>query len=182
MALLAAFVLLLFCYSLVSRRLERTIVTAPIVFAAAGMLVGSVTPAVIGPAFGRDAFLRLAEIGLVLLLFTDASRTNLNVLRNIRSLPMRLLSAGMLLTIVLGAVAALIVFPQLSIWEAGSSLPFSRRPMPASDRSSSTARACRCVSARPSTWKPVSMTDFRCRSSCFSSPWPQPGAKMALQA
>ena len=102
-----------------SRRLEETIVTAPIVFAAAGMLVGSVTPAVLGPAFGRDAFLRLAEVGLVLLLFTDASRTDLNVLRNIRSLPTRLLSAGMLLTIVLGAVAALIVFPHLSIWEAG---------------------------------------------------------------
>jgi NhaP-type Na+/H+ or K+/H+ antiporter len=119
MGLLAAFVSLLFCYSLVSRRLEGTIVTAPIVFAAAGMLVGSVTTAVIGPTFGRDAFLRLAEIGLVLLLFTDASRTDLNVLRNIRSLPTRLLSAGMLLTIVLGAVAALIVFPHLSIWEGG---------------------------------------------------------------
>jgi len=94
MGLLAAFVSLLFCYSLVSRRLEGTIVTAPIVFAAAGMLVGSITPAVLGPAFGRDAFLRLAEIGLVLLLFTDASRTDLNVLRNIRSLPTRLLSAA----------------------------------------------------------------------------------------
>ena len=119
MGLLAAFVSLLFCYSLVSRRLEQTIVTAPIVFAAAGMLVGSVTTAVLGSAIGSDVFLRLAEIGLVLLLFTDASRTDLNVLRNIRSLPMRLLSAGMLLTIVLGAVAALLVFPHVTIWEAG---------------------------------------------------------------
>ena len=118
MGLLAAFVSLLFCYSLVSRRLEA-IVTPPIVFAAAGMLGGSLTPAVLGSAFDSDVFLRLAEIGLVLLLFTDASRTNLNVLWNIRSLPMRLLSAGMLLTIVLGAVAALIVFPHLFIWEAG---------------------------------------------------------------
>ena len=73
----------------------------------------------LGPAFGRDAFLRLAEIGLVLLLFTDASRTDLKVLRNIRNLPTRLLSAGMLLTIVLGALAARLVFPHLSIWEAG---------------------------------------------------------------
>ena len=137
MALLAAFVFLLFCYSLVSRRLEQTIVTAPIVFAAAGMLVGSVTTAVIGPTFGRDAFLRLAEIGLVLLLFTDASRTDLNVLRNIRSLPTRLLSAGMLLTIVLGAVAALIVCSTpVHLGGGKSSLPFSRRLTPALDRSS----------------------------------------------
>jgi hypothetical protein len=57
MALLAAFVFLLFCYSLVSRRLEQTIVTGPIVFAAAGMLVGSVTIAALGPAFVRDVFL-----------------------------------------------------------------------------------------------------------------------------
>jgi NhaP-type Na+/H+ or K+/H+ antiporter len=119
MGLLAVFVALLFFYSLVSGRLERTIVTAPIVFAAAGMLVGSASPVLLGTAFDADAFLRLAEIGLVLLLFTDASRTDLNVLRSIRSLPMRLLSAGMLLTIVLGAVAAQITFPQLSIWEAG---------------------------------------------------------------
>jgi sodium/hydrogen antiporter len=119
MGLLAVFVALLFFYSLVSGRLERTIVTAPIVFAAAGMLVGSASPVLLGAAFDADAFLRLAEVGLVLLLFTDASRTDLNVLRGIRSLPMRLLSAGMLLTIVLGAVAAQIAFPQLSIWEAG---------------------------------------------------------------
>jgi NhaP-type Na+/H+ or K+/H+ antiporter len=136
MGLLAVFVALLFFYSLVSGRLERTIVTAPIVFAAAGMLVGSASPVLLGAAFDADAFLRLAEIGLVPLLFTDASRTDLNVLRSIRSLPMRLLSAGMLLTIVLGAVAAQIAFPQLSIWEAESWRPFSRPRTPASGRSS----------------------------------------------
>jgi sodium/hydrogen antiporter len=119
MILLTVFVSLLFFYSLVSRRLEQTIVTAPIVFTVAGMLVGSISPAVLGTALDVDVFLHLAEIGLVLLLFTDASRTNLNVLRSIRNLPMRLLSAGMLLTILLGAVAAHLVFPHLSIWEAG---------------------------------------------------------------
>ena len=57
----------------------------------------------------------------MLLLFTDASRTDLQVLQNIRNLPARLLSTGMLLTILLGALAALVVFPQLSLWEAGIS-------------------------------------------------------------
>jgi sodium/hydrogen antiporter len=87
MILLTVFVSLLFFYSLVSRRLEQTIVTAPIVFTVAGMLVGSISPAVLGTALDVDVFLHLAEIGLVLLLFTDASRTNLNVLRSIRNLP-----------------------------------------------------------------------------------------------
>ncbi|MFO1514584.1 MAG: cation:proton antiporter, partial [Verrucomicrobiota bacterium] len=68
---------------------------------------------------GRQLFLHVAEIGLVLLLFTDSSRTDLRVLKSIRNLPARLLSTGMLLTLLLGALAALVVFRKLSIWEAG---------------------------------------------------------------
>ena len=113
------FVLLLFLYSLVSRRLERTIVTAPIVFTVAGMLTFPGLQGILRAGFTGNIALRVAEVGLVMLLFTDASRTDLNVLRNIRNLPARLLSAGMLLTIFLGAIAARLVFPHLSIWEAG---------------------------------------------------------------
>ena len=119
MMLLLVFVLLLFIYSLVSRRLEQTIITAPLVFTLGGMIAGSLVPASQQGWISADIFLRLAEIGLVLLLFTDASRTDLNVLRNIRNIPVRLLSTGMLLTIIMGAVAAQLVFPHLSLWEAG---------------------------------------------------------------
>ena len=116
---LAFFVSVLFLFSLVSRRLERTIVTAPIVFMVAGMLMFPALQGILRAGFTANVALRVAEIGLVMLLFTDASRTDLNVLRSIRNLPARLLSAGMLLTIFLGAVAARLVFPHLSIWEAG---------------------------------------------------------------
>ena len=119
MILLAVFVSLLLLYSLASRRLERTIVTAPILFTAAGMLLFPALAGILGTGFNAEVFLRLAELGLVLLLFTDASRTNLSVLRSIENLPARLLSIGMLLTILLGALAARLVFPGLSIWEAG---------------------------------------------------------------
>jgi sodium/hydrogen antiporter len=119
MTLLAAFVALIFLYSLVSARVERTVLTAPILFAAAGMLVFHFLPDLLRRGSGLEVFLRVAEIGLVLLLFTDASRTDLRVLKRIRALPARLLSAGMLLTLLLGALAALVVFRQLSVWEAG---------------------------------------------------------------
>jgi len=119
MTLLLIFVSLLFMYSLVSRRLERTVITAPIVFTLVGVITGSSVPASQQGGISPDVFLRLAEIGLVLLLFADASRTDLNVLRSIRNLPVRLLSTGMLLTIILGAIAAQFVFPTLSSWEAG---------------------------------------------------------------
>ena len=116
---LTCFVLLLFFYSLLSGRIARTMVTAPILFTGAGMLMFPALQGILRAGFTANVILRIAELGLVMLLFTDASRTNLNVLRSIRNLPVRLLSVGMLLTILLGAVIARLVFPQLSIWEAG---------------------------------------------------------------
>lgn len=75
-------------------------------------------PNVMRVGVNSQVFLRLAEVGLVLLLFTDARHTELGVLRNVGNLPARLLSAGMLLTILLGTIAAWLVLPHLSFWEA----------------------------------------------------------------
>jgi NhaP-type Na+/H+ or K+/H+ antiporter len=119
MNLLAIFIVLIFLYSLISTRLERSIVTAPMLFTAAGMLTLLFLPELWERKSNLEVFLQLAEVGLVLLLFTDASRTDLQVLHNIRNLPARLLSIGMLLTILLGGLVALAVFPQLTVWEAG---------------------------------------------------------------
>jgi NhaP-type Na+/H+ or K+/H+ antiporter len=119
MILLAIFITLIFFYSLISAKIERTIVTAPIVFTSAGILVFLLLPGMSEWKADLAVFLRVAEAGLVLLLFTDASRTGLQVLKSIRNLPVRLLSTGMLLTLVLGALCALVVLPQLSLWEAG---------------------------------------------------------------
>jgi sodium/hydrogen antiporter len=116
---LVVFLAVLFAYSLVTQYLECTVVTAPIVFTTTGMLMFSSLSRILASGGTPEIFLHLAEIGLVLLLFTDASRTDLKVLRGIRNLPARLLSVGMLLTILLGAIAAKLVFPNLSIWEAG---------------------------------------------------------------
>lgn len=121
MGMIAAviFVSLLFVYALLSAKASRTPVTAPLLFTAAGMLLSPLWSHVTAAGMTANVFLWLAEIGLVLLLFTDASRTNLSVLRSIGTLPGRLLSTGMLLTILLGAIVARLVFPGLSIWEAG---------------------------------------------------------------
>jgi sodium/hydrogen antiporter len=119
MMTLAVFLSLLFLYSLVSGRLERTILTAPIVFTVAGMLMSPTLQRILRAGGNPQIFLGIAEVGLVMLLFTDASRTDLKVLRSMGNLPARLLSTGMLLTIFLGALIARLVFPHLSIWEAG---------------------------------------------------------------
>jgi NhaP-type Na+/H+ or K+/H+ antiporter len=120
MTLIVIFVALVFLHSLVSGRLERTVLTAPIVFSAAGMLTALILPELRHRGGGdHEAFLTMAEVGLVLLLFTDASRADLKVLKSMRNLPVRLLTTGMLLTMLLGAVGARLVFPDLSLWEAG---------------------------------------------------------------
>ena len=93
--------------------------TPPIVFTLAGLALYIAVPSLRDRRGDPEVLLRIAETGLVLLLFTDASRTDLRVLRSIRNLPVRLLTVGMLLTLVLGAAAALPIFPGLSLWEAG---------------------------------------------------------------
>ena len=119
MTIIAVFVTMAFLYSLVSRRLENTVITAPIVFTFAGILLSLNIHGIHELDMQREDLLKVAEIGLVMLLFTDATHINLKTLRSRERLPLRLLSIGMLLTILLGAVAAHIIFPQLSPWETG---------------------------------------------------------------
>jgi sodium/hydrogen antiporter len=119
MLLISIFVVLIFLHSLVSSRLQRTVLTAPIVFTTAGALALFLLPESPDREGGQHFFLSIAELGLVLLLFSDAYRTDLRVLKSFRNLPVRLLSIGMLLTILLGLLGARVVFPHLSLWEAG---------------------------------------------------------------
>ncbi len=105
-------------FGLISGRVQNSIVTAPIVFAGLGLLVG-------GDGLGwvdfhvEDHLIHtLAELTLVLVLFTDATRIDLELLRRQHDLPVRLLLIGMPLTILLGTAVAAGLFPQLSIWEA----------------------------------------------------------------
>jgi NhaP-type Na+/H+ or K+/H+ antiporter len=119
MTVVSAFIMMVFLYSLVSRRMEQTVITAPIFFTSAGVLLILLISGRHEVDIQRETLLKLAELGLVMLLFTDASHINLKSLKSQEKLPLRLLTIGMLLTILLGAGAAHFVFPRLSIWEAG---------------------------------------------------------------
>ncbi|MFV0490728.1 MAG: cation:proton antiporter [Pseudorhodobacter sp.] len=119
MVVLVIFVLLVFCYSLISNQVARTRLTAPIIFTLAGIITGIPGPDVQNYQFTVEIFLTIAELGLVLLLFTDGSRVSFEFRGGLRSIPGRLLSTGMLLSIVLGLLVAMVVFGDLSIWEAG---------------------------------------------------------------
>lgn len=119
MTLILLFTLLVFIYSLISKKLEKSIITAPILFCATGMLSYFYSPIREIIKIDQNILLTIAEIGLVMTLFTDAAYVKLKILRANRSIPLRLLTIGLLLTIVLGTLAALVIFTQLTIWEAG---------------------------------------------------------------
>jgi NhaP-type Na+/H+ or K+/H+ antiporter len=107
-------------YGLVSKRLERTIVTPPIVFVVLGLLFGGGSLASFGMHADQRVIHVLAELTLVLVLFGDAARIDLRVLRDEFGLPVRLLGIGMPLTILAGALVGKVVFPELTWLEAAA--------------------------------------------------------------
>ncbi|HMK36806.1 MAG TPA: cation:proton antiporter, partial [Desulfomonilaceae bacterium] len=119
MIIISFFLITALLFSLVSRRMEETIITAPMVFTIAGIIGMSVVANSGEFQIERNLFSTLAEIGLVMTLFVDATHVNSENLGKNYKLPLRLLGIGMLPTILLGGAFALLLFPSLSIWEAG---------------------------------------------------------------
>jgi len=115
---LAIVAALVFAWGMLSARLERFDVTAPITFVLAGVLLTHGPLAPLGYAPSRETVKALAEITLVLLLFSDASRVGLRDLRADMGVCLRLLGIGLPLTIGLGTMAALALFGGLNIWLA----------------------------------------------------------------
>jgi sodium/hydrogen antiporter len=105
-------------YAALSRRLERTVLTAPILFVGAGLLVGGDGLGWLDLGIDSVGVRVLAEATLTLVLFADASRIDVVALRREVALPARLLGIGLPLTIVLGTLAAAGLLDQLTWPEA----------------------------------------------------------------
>lgn len=105
-------------FGLVSGRAQRSILTMPMAFVFFGYLIGEGGLHLVSFPMEEGPIHLLAEITLVVVLFTDAARIDLGLLRREHDLPVRLLSAGMPLTLILGTLAALLILPDLHFWEA----------------------------------------------------------------
>jgi NhaP-type Na+/H+ or K+/H+ antiporter len=105
-------------YALVSRRLERTPITAGIVFLSAGLLFGSKGLGWVDVGARSETVRVLAEATLTLVLFSDAARIDLGALRREYVVPARLLGIGLPLTIALGTALAAWILGSLSFGEA----------------------------------------------------------------
>lgn len=105
-------------FSLISGRLQGTVVTAPLVFILFGFLIGDGGLAIASVDSGHAAIHLIAELTLILVLFTDAARIDLSRLRRDHNLPVRMLMIGLPLVVVAGALAAVQLFPAFTFWEA----------------------------------------------------------------
>jgi len=106
-------------YALVSRRLEATPLTGPMIFVGIGLLIGPNVLGVLGASDAHALTTVTFEVTLVLVLFTDAMAVNRgSSLRSEVALPGRLLVIGLPLTILLGWALAAVMFRELDFWEA----------------------------------------------------------------
>ncbi len=111
-------------YALVSRRLERSSLTGPMIFTAAGLLFAAAA-IVTGTAaenlaldIRSEPVQRLLEATLVIILFSDAVLIDARAVRKEAFLPGRLLGIGLPLTIVAGTLVAMAMVPELGFWPA----------------------------------------------------------------
>jgi len=107
---------MIFIYGLFSKLSDRSIITAPMVFVAMGILVGPLALDLFHMDVKGEFVHILTEITLVLILFVDASTINFKRLIDDRSVPLRLLLIGLPLSMLLGTGVAYLIYPEISIW------------------------------------------------------------------
>lgn len=105
-------------FAAVSRKLDGTSVTAPMVFTAAGLVGGAKAAGLVHPSPDGATVKLLASATLAVVLFGDAARIDLRALKEEYRVPARLLGIGLPLTIAAGFGAALVLFGGLEWPEA----------------------------------------------------------------
>lgn len=105
-------------YGLFSTVIEKGIFTAPLIFMLLGLIFGPQGLNWIKISIENGILRTIAELALVLVLFTDASRIHLTSIKKDHNIPIRLLLIGLPLTMALGILIAPSIFDFLNFWEA----------------------------------------------------------------
>lgn len=105
-------------YGLISGRVERSFLTPPMVFVIVGFTIGSAGAGLLKLSPEAPGIHLLAEITLIIVLFSDAARIDLAVLRHQVNVPARLLGIGLPLCIGAGTLVARWLFPAFTWPEA----------------------------------------------------------------
>jgi NhaP-type Na+/H+ or K+/H+ antiporter len=108
----------LLAFAMVSGRLQGTVVTAPLVFILFGWAISGGGFGGASVDVGHSAIHIIAELTLILVLFTDAARIDLGRVRRDHNLPVRMLVVALPLAIIFGTMTAVQMFPEFTLWEA----------------------------------------------------------------
>jgi len=107
-----------FAFALVSKRIQGSILTPPILFTLFGFGLSNALMNTAGLSYNEGSIHTLAELTLILVLAADASQISLKELSRMKTIPVRLLLFGLPLIIAAGAVAAKFVFSDIGWHEA----------------------------------------------------------------
>lgn len=107
-----------FAFALVSKRIQGSLITPPILFTLFGLLLSGTLMQTTGLTYDEGSIHTLAELTLILVLAADASQISLKELSRMKTIPVRLLLFGLPLIIAGGALAAKLLFPDIGWYEA----------------------------------------------------------------
>jgi len=114
MATLSVFALV---FSIIAGRIERSSITGPMIFIAFGVIAGPVGFGFMHIEVKAVGLRIIADLTLALVLFIDAANADLSTLRSHAVIPRRMLLIGLPLSIGLGVVTGLVVFPEVALLE-----------------------------------------------------------------
>jgi len=100
----------------VSKRVRGTIITLPMLYTLFGLSMAVLFSDIVKLSYDHPAIEIIAELTLVLVLATDASRIKLKNLRRYYDLPLRMIVLALPMTFVLGTLVGAVIFNGLSIW------------------------------------------------------------------
>ena len=105
-------------YALVSERVNRSYIAPALIFLLLGMALGPFGLHLLEAGPGTEGYTVLAQLALAVILFNQAANLRFDRMRLHGPVALRLLIVGIPLTVILGALTAVVLLPVLSWWEA----------------------------------------------------------------
>jgi len=109
---LASIAGIFFAFALISKRIEGSILTPPILFTAAGLIAGQTFLGHLGLSFSESAIHTIAELTLILVLAADASGISIKSLAMNKTIPIRMLGLCLPMIIIAGTIVGYLIFPE----------------------------------------------------------------------
>ena len=102
----------------ISRRIQGTIISLPMLYTVLGLILSGRVLGIIELDLESELIQIIAEVTLIVVLATDASRIDVRMLIKDHSLPLRLLAIGLPLMMIFGTIGAAMLLAGLTFWEA----------------------------------------------------------------